>query len=157
MFERHQRILIGFALALACVVGARAFGAEGFRQQVEDSERAFAQTMADRDFEAFKSFLADETIFFAGEAPIRGSGEVAAAWAGFYEGAEPPFSWEPETVAVLDSGTLALSSGPVRNPEGKRVATFQSIWRLGSDGEWKVVFDKGSRYCEPLPPPPTPD
>lgn len=156
MIKIHRPILIGLALVLVPAAAALASDVEQLRQQVEDAERAFAQTMADRDFEAFKSFLADEAIFFAGEAPIRGTDEVAAAWAGFYEGAEPPFSWEPETVAVLDSGTLALSSGPVRNPEGKRVATFQSIWRLGSDGEWKVVFDKGSRYCEP-PPPPTPD
>lgn len=27
--------------------------------------------------------------------------------------AEAPFSWEPAQVEVLDSGTLALSSGPV--------------------------------------------
>lgn len=156
MCQKHRTILIGVALALSSVSVAQASGPEQLRQQVENRERAFAQTMADRDFEAFKSFLADETIFFAGEAPIRGSDEVAAAWAGFYEGAEPPFSWEPETVAVLDSGTLALNSGPVRNPEGNRVATFQSIWRLGSDGDWKIVFDKGNRYCEP-PPPPTED
>ena len=156
MKQKLWPILVWLALPGALVTAVQASDTEHLRQQVDDAERAFAQTMADRDFEAFKSFLADEAIFFAGEAPIRGTDEVAAAWAGFYEGAEPPFSWEPETVAVLDSGTLALSSGPVHNPEGKRVATFQSIWRLGPDGEWKIVFDKGSRYCEP-PPPPTPD
>lgn len=156
MIKNPRSALIGLALFLVPPAAALASDVEALRQQVEDTERAFAQTMADRDFEAFKSFLAQETIFFAGETPIRGSDEVAAAWAGFYEGTEPPFSWEPETVAVLDSGTLALSSGPVSNPEGKRVATFQSIWRIDSDGQWKVVFDKGSRYCEP-PTPPTQD
>lgn len=122
---------------------------EQLRQTVSETERAFAGTMADRDFEDFKSFLAEETIFFAGETPLRGKDEVATAWEGFYEGEQAPFSWAPETVAVLDSGTLALSSGPVLNPDGQQVATFQSIWRLEPDGKWRIVFDKGSRYCEP--------
>jgi len=50
----------------------------------------------------------------------------------------------------LDSGTLALSSGPVRDPTGKVVARFNSIWRQEPGGVWRVVFDKGS----PLPPQP---
>jgi hypothetical protein len=55
-------------------------------------------------------------------------------------------------VVVLDSGALALSSGPVRNPAGERVATFQSVWRLEADGQWRIVFDKGSRDCpDPAP------
>jgi hypothetical protein len=28
------------------------------------------------------------------------------------------------------------------------VATFNSIWRLDADGQWRVIFDKGSRDCE---------
>jgi hypothetical protein len=59
-----------------------------------------------------------------------------------------PFSWEPKTVVVLDSGTLALSSGPVLDPGGKHVGTFNSIWRLGPDGQWQIIFDKGSDVCD---------
>ncbi len=117
-------------------------------QQVTESEQAFAKTMADRDLEAFRGYLAEETIFFSGEAALRGKEEVAAAWARFYEGAEAPFSWEPEIVEVLDSGTLALSSGPVRDAHGKQIGIFNSIWRLESSGEWRVVFDKGGEVCD---------
>jgi ketosteroid isomerase-like protein len=46
-------------------------------------------------------------------------------------------------VQVLDSGTLAISSGPVKDPAGKAVGTFNSIWRRDKDGQWRVVFDKG--------------
>ena len=49
----------------------------------------------------------------------------------------------PETVEVLPSGTLALTSGPVYDPEGKLTNTFTTIWRLDGDGRWRVVFDKG--------------
>lgn len=122
---------------------------ETLRQQVADTERAFAQTMADRDHAAFAYFLADEAVFFDGATPLVGKDAVAAAWAGFYEAPEPPFSWHPELVVVLASGTLAHSSGPVLTPAGQRVATFNSVWRREPSGEWKIVFDKGSRDCPP--------
>ena len=132
---------------------AQAAESEMLRQEVERTEMAFAQTMADRDFEAFRTFLSDEAIFFAGPEPLNGKEAVASSWAAYYEGEQAPFSWTPESVVVLESGSLALSSGPVMDPQGNRVATFQSVWRREADGRWKVVFDKGHRYCEPPPPP----
>lgn len=143
--------------AAICLVSAL-MGMSGFaqdstpdplRQQVEDTERAFARTMADRDHEAFRNFLAEEAVFFSGNTPLRGKQQVADTWKPYFDSADAPFSWEPELVVVLDSGTLALSSGPVRDPSGQRVATFNSIWRLEPSGEWRIVFDKGSRDCGP--------
>ena len=49
---------------------------------------------------------------------------------------------------ALDSGSLAYSSGPVFDPKGKRVATFNSVWRREADGTWRVVFDKGCNACD---------
>ena len=121
---------------------------EELQQQVTDTERAFAKTMAQRDFDGFVSFLSDEAVFFAGTTPLRGKQKVADTWKSYYEQADAPFSWEPETVEVLESGTLALSSGPVFDPKGKLVATFNSIWRLEAPGQWRIVFDKGSVACE---------
>jgi ketosteroid isomerase-like protein len=132
---------------ITCSVTAQEPDLALLQQQVEDTERAFARTMADRDHEAFVSFLSDETIFFAGETPLRGKQQVADSWEPYFQEPEAPFSWEPQTVVVLDSGTLALSSGPVRDPAGKQVATFNSIWRRGVDDRWQIVFDKGSHAC----------
>ena len=141
--------------ALLLSLAVAAYAADGpdasLMKQVEDTERAFAQTMADRDFEAFRSFLSAETVFFAGETPLRGAAQVAETWRPYFEGPDAPFSWAPETVVVLESGTLALSSGPVLDPAGQRVATFNSIWRREADGRWLIVFDKGSPHCEPPP------
>jgi ketosteroid isomerase-like protein len=142
-----QLALACMILLMACTVTAQETDQSQLRQQVEDTERAFARTMADRDHEAFTSFLSNEAIFFAGEKPLRGKQQVADAWKPFFEEPEAPFSWEPQTVVVLDSGTLALSSGPVRDPGGKQVATFNSIWRLDPGGQWQIVFDKGSDAC----------
>ena len=141
---------------LGLLIASAAFPQEsapdGLARQVEETERAFAQTMAHRDFDAFTGFLAEETVFFSDQTPLRGRQVVADTWKPYFEGPEAPFSWEPELVVVLDSGTLALSSGPVRNAAGDRVATFNSIWRLEAGGQWRIVFDKGSRDCpEPAP------
>jgi len=137
--------MAGVVVLAGCAVAPRESNLEALRKQVADAERAFAKTMADRNFAAFTSFLSEEAIFYAGEKPIRGKQAVAADWKRFYEKPEPPFSWEPESVEVLDSGTLALSSGPVRGPDGKIIARFNSIWRLEAPGVWRVVFDKGSK------------
>ena len=122
--------------------------AADLQRQVADTERAFAKTMADRDHAAFSSFLSDETIFFSGAKALRGKQQVADTWKRFYDGPAAPFSWQPEVVEVLDSGTLALSTGPVHNPQGKLVATFTSIWRLEAPETWRIIFDKGNDVCD---------
>ena len=139
---------LGLAMLPGCAsVTPRPTDAD-LRRQVADTEQAFAKTMADRDHAAFSSFLSDETIFFSGARALHGKQQVAGAWQRFYEGPAAPFSWQPEVVEVLDSGTLALSSGPVRNPQGKLVATFTSIWRLEAPGTWRILFDKGNDVCD---------
>jgi len=136
---------VGLALAVL-VAGTASLGAEtndALREQVRARERAFAKTMADRDHAAFQSFLADEAVFFGRAGATRGKAAVAAEWKPLFESPAAPFSWDPETVEVLDSGTLAISSGPVKRPDGTRSGTFNSIWRREKDGVWRVVFDKG--------------
>ena len=114
------------------------------REQVVATERAFAKSMADRKFEAFSSFVSEEAVFFSGPTPLRGKAQVTSWWARYFDTPEAPFSWEPDEVEVLESATLALSSGPVRDAAGKVIARFTSIWRLEAPGKWRVVFDKGS-------------
>jgi len=152
MHTSKQFILANLFLLMTFAISAQGSGPDQLQQQVEDTERAFAQTMADRDHAAFTMFLSEETIFFSGITPLRGKQLVADTWAPYFEGPAAPFSWEPETVVVLDSGTLALSSGPVFSAAGDRVATFNSVWRLESSGQWQIIFDKGNRYCEPPAP-----
>jgi ketosteroid isomerase-like protein len=104
--------------------------------------------MADRDFAAFQTYIADEAIFMSGTTPLRGREAVAASWKRFFVTPAAPFAWKPDRVQVLDSGTLAKSSGPVASPDGKVSQRFNSIWRLDADGRWRVVFDEGSPVCE---------
>jgi ketosteroid isomerase-like protein len=104
--------------------------------------------MADRDHQAFARFISDEAVFLSGSKALRGKQEVVQAWAGYFTAPQAPFSWQPETVEVLASGDLALSTGPVRDGNGKLIATFTSIWRLEAPGTWRIVFDKGNEVCQ---------
>lgn len=113
------------------------------RGQVWAAELAFAHSMAQRNVDAFAEFIADEAVFFSGTTPLRGRRAVIEAWSAYFSAPAAPFSWEPDQVEVLASGTLALSTGPVRNPAGVVIARFSSIWRLEAPNRWRVVFDKG--------------
>ncbi|HSN31989.1 MAG TPA: nuclear transport factor 2 family protein [Ideonella sp.] len=148
----HTIPAVGAGLC-ACVLAACAAGPAGepgtLAGEVRATEAAFARTMAERDHRAFTAFLSDEAVFFAGSRALRGKDAIAAAWKPFYETPTPPFSWAPGTVEVLDSGQLALSSGPVHDASGRRIATFTSIWRREAPGVWRIIFDKGCQDGAP--------
>ena len=130
--------------ALSAISAAMAADLTEAARQVEQAERAFARSMAERNFADFTRWLAADAVFFGNPEVQRGRDAVAAAWKPFFDGATAPFSWQPDSVEVLADASLALSTGPVRNPQGKLIARFNSIWRQESPGVWRVVFDKGS-------------
>lgn len=114
--------------------------------QVTAAETAFARSMADRDLAAFARWVADDAVFVNNGTPVlTGKAAIVAHWARFYEKPAAPFSWAPELVAVLPSGQLAQSLGPVRGPDGAVFAYFYSTWRREADGGWRVVLDNGYR------------
>lgn len=143
-----MKLVAGTALVMfAGGAGAVQANAE-LKKQVADTERAFAATMKARDHAAFTGFLSEEAVFFTGPTPLHGKAAVAAGWKRFYEKPVAPFSWEPDEVEVLTSGTLAISNGPVRDASGKLVSRFSSIWRQEAPGQWRIVFDRGSEVCD---------
>lgn len=141
-----RSIICAAALAAAGLANAET-NAE-LKEQVRRTEVAFAKTMADRNPAAFASFLTADSIFMSNGKASRGPAEISARWKQFFEGPAAPFSWAPDQVEVLDSGTLAMTSGPVLGPSGKRVGTFHSVWRLEAGGQWKIVLDNGCPACK---------
>lgn len=119
------------------------------KRQVMEAERAFAATMKTRDLAGFTRFLADEAIFLSPQGNLRGKQAIARGWRAYYDTPQAPFSWEPEEVEVVESGTLAYSGGPIYDASGKRIGRFNSIWRLKAPGQWEVVFDRGSDFAPP--------
>lgn len=140
-----RALALALAAALPTALPAQAPPAlpAALTRQVFVAESSFAATMAARDPVAFARFLAPDAVFFGDKDVLRGKAAVVEGWSRFFKGPGAPFSWRPETVEVLESGTLALSTGPVHDPEGKPIGTFSSIWRREADGTWRVVFDKG--------------
>ena len=113
-------------------------------------EISFSQSAEQRDLSAFRSHI-DADARFVAATVRRGVDSIAEGWAVFFAPDGPSIKWRPQVVEVLENGTLALSRGPYRvvakDAEGNTVqswGTFNSIWRLHDDGEWRVVFDAGS-------------
>ena len=134
------------ACGLAAAVAEAGEPLEALAARVRSREVAFAKTMADRDHAAFATFVAEEALFL-GRSVLRGRKAVAEGWKPYFEAEKAPFSWQPDRVEVVDSGALAFSTGPVLDPDGKRVGTFNSTWRREKDGEWRVVLDSGCPPC----------
>jgi ketosteroid isomerase-like protein len=144
---RRWAIGVADVLQVSCA-GAAWAAHRDLAAEVKSSERAFAKTMADRDLKAFGTYIAEEGIFFNNDGALRGRRAVVKYWERFFHGKVAPFSWEPETVEVLPSGKLALTSGDVKDEMGRVFGTFTTVWRQEKDGKWRVVFDKGCQVCE---------
>lgn len=146
----RRRVVLGGALAAlaGCAASPPRPSNRELVEQVTATERAFAQTMVDRDLQAFLGFVSPEAVFLNGGQPLVGREAVGQHWARFYAAPKPPFTWQPDLVVVLASGRLAESVGPVAAPSGKVVSRFYSTWRLDDDGRWRIVFDDGYELCD---------
>jgi ketosteroid isomerase-like protein len=125
--------------------------------EIRCREIGFSKSVESRNQELFASYVDADARFVSGTV-TRGPDAIAAAWAIFFDPAGPTIKWRPKYVEVLENGELALSRGPYRlvtRDEAGNVTeswgTFNSVWRLNPDGEWRVVFDAGGVL--PSPPP----
>ena len=142
-----KRMLMFLLLCAASGQAAWSDDRANLADQVRATEIAFAKTLADRDVKAFRAMIAPDVIWLA-DVPLHGPDQVLTRWQKFFDAPQPPFSWSPEIVEVQEGGKLALSTGPVVNPAGKRVGTYTSIWRRGPSGDWKIIFDRGCPACD---------
>lgn len=112
------------------------------------AETAFAKSMADRDLEAFGSFIDEDAVFINGGKPLRGKRQILEHWQKFFVEVEAPFVWKPIIAEVSAANGLGYTEGPVQLANGSTIATFYSTWQLKRDGSWKVVFDNGYDTCD---------
>ena len=131
-----------------------------FADLVEDvrcREIGFSKSVETQDVALFASFI-DADARFVSNVVTHGPEAIAAAWSVFFTESGTTIKWRPQFVQVLETGTLALTRGPYRmvtnTDQGKMMehwGTFNSVWRLQENGEWKVVFDAGSPASEAPP------
>ena len=148
--QRRHFLAAGAAITAAGCAGVRSAAPTQVAASAEDVmavERAFAQTMAERDFEGFAGFIDEEAEFLNGGRPLHGKAAILEFWRKQYEAPAAPFSWAPDQAVILASGTLAQTEGPVRNPAGAVFARFYSVWRRNDAGRWLIVFDNGYDTC----------
>ena len=148
-FALPTLLLAACATAPGTTARIDAATAAQLEKEVAAIERAFAKTMADRDHAAFASFIAEDASFRNSKGPVIGKAAIAADWKRFYEGPQAPFAWEPDVVTVQADGRQALSTGPVRDAQGKVTFRFMSVWRRQTDGRWLIVLDQGVPYSPP--------
>jgi len=110
--------------------------------EVRAAETAFARTLADRSLDRFTDFVAEDAVF-NGQKPHIGRAAVVAAWKSYFDGPQAPFSWSPDAVAASADARHAVSTGLARDPSGKVISRFTSIWRKEGDGRWRVIVDQG--------------
>lgn len=146
--DRRLLLLLGGGSAFsACAVRTNRADLSRLTRDLRTAESGFAETMAKRDLNAFASFLEEDAVFINGGKPLRGKTAIVEHWQRFYAKPEPPFSWMPEIIEVLDTGDLGYSEGPVSLPNGTIPSRYFSMWRLNSASVWKVVFDNGYDVC----------
>lgn len=149
MTSRRSAILFASSLlpATGCTgMKLTAAGAD-LREQVRQSEVAFAATMAARDLKAFASFIAEDAVFINGGQPLRGKAAIVQYWERFFSGPSAPFSWNPDIVEVAAGGSLGYTEGPVTASSGTSASRFFTTWQRQAQGGWLVVFDNGYRVC----------
>ncbi len=125
------------------------------KEEVRCQEIGFSRSVENGDIEAFKSFL-DDDARFVGHSVMSGPDAITDAWKIFFAEDGPAIKWRPQFVEVLEDRTLALTRGPYRmigkDADGSSVeqwGTFNSVWRIDSDGKWRVVFDAGDVAASP--------
>ncbi len=89
--RRFAVILLAFSTVACISAHARDRRTEAV-EKVFEAERAFAATMAERDFAAFADFIDEEAVFIEEPHPLHGKLQVLDAWRGYFEAPEAPFS-----------------------------------------------------------------
>lgn len=117
------------------------------------AERAFAKTSVEKGFrDAFLTFFADDGIFFQPH-PVKAKEALRAQCA---RPQTVTLNWEPIFGDVSDAGDLGFTTGPYmltdNSPQNSppQHGCFFSIWKVQSDGSWKVVVDAGITTPGPI-------
>ena len=117
------------------------------------TERAFAGTSVEKGFrESFLTFFADDGIFFQPH-PVKARETLRARPA---RTETFTLKWAPIFGDVSEAGDLGFTTGPYllsdNSPQKSppQNGCFFSVWRVQSDGTWRVVIDAGITTPRPI-------
>ncbi len=141
-----------YAIAVV-VVAACSSGAvpEDARQELMDTDLAFAQEVAQGGVEAWTSYFAEDGMMFLSGDPVVGHEAIHALMEPVFADSTHVLDWRPRRAEVAASGDLGYTVGRYRStragPNGLLIrggGSYVTIWRKQPDGTWKVALDIGS-------------
>ena len=120
-------------------------------QVVAQTERAFSARCAEIGIrDSFLEYFAADAIRFSPE-----PGLARPDLEKEQNSTKVRLTWEPKIVRVASSNQLAVSTGPyvLQSGANKSYGYYLSIWKLQTDGGWKVAADIGvsGRIAPKLP------
>ena len=137
---------------LSAAVGFAVGASTDKGQALMIADEAFSRALAERNSDAFASWIDHDAIFLA-EGEMANRDQVLDMWSVFLDRSTgQTMSWRPEmaTVSKCDDmgytigefeGRAATADGPVVTQAGRYI----SVWKRDADGAWRVVADVGSR------------
>lgn len=151
-------ILPAAGLILALFVPSRPLHAgDADKQALLAVETAFAATVASKDKDKFAAMIADDATFISPSGVKHGKPMIVEAWAALFDPSAPLLEWHPLIAELSADGTIGITRGPwVLHSKGKdgkeseESGTFNSVWRKGADGSWKILFDAGCPCSDPV-------
>ena len=143
-----MKSILLFHLLLASSVMAQEPDSSSALFRMRDAERNFARAsvMFGRNT-AFAENFAEESVIFTDRWLTNGKQ--------FSKDRKPTpivLKWEPEFMDISDSRDFGISTGPWEaqeyRPNTVPVSTgyFLTVWKMQTDGVWKVILDAGSTY-----------
>lgn len=153
----------GFAvLLLACLItmlhSGRAISASPkvTPETLKMLEGEFMKTASEKGSRGYMSYYADNAVEVPNGAPlIEGKVNIAKTM-GFLDDRNNRLMWTPLGADVSASGDLGYTYGTFefhsKDKDGKPTVDYgkyTSIWKLQTDGSWKVVLDMGNASPTP--------
>jgi hypothetical protein len=119
--------------------------------RVAATDSSFARTAREQgQWTAFAAYAAPGAVMHWADGPPF----EAAPWLATQSNPAEPLAWAPTAVWASCDGTLAVSFGRFRQPDGQ-VGSYTTVWTLQGEREYRWAYDMGGLDL-PQPPPPPP-
>jgi ketosteroid isomerase-like protein len=146
------RTTAAVTLALGCLACAPPWGPPPDPNALLEADRAFAAETAERGAEGWAAWFAEDGRMYRERGYVDGRAAIRDAMVPAFADSTRALRWEPDTAVVAASGDLGYTLGHweavVRTPGGDSVVgrgNYVTLWRLQSDGTWKVATDIGNQ------------
>ena len=122
-------------------------GLKFYKTKLIKTDQAFSDYSKEHGMEeAFLKYLADDAVLLRKNMmPVEGLENIKSLFDRF-DDSELQLTWEPMKAVVSESGDLGYTYGIYTAKVGDREqkGTYVSIWQIGENGEYELVFDTGN-------------